>query len=218
MNAKLSTKNINNDITKDKPNPPKENAALQNVLGPLITEFKLLTESVDTVHADYADLKQTISKQKDDLQQELVSKIDNNSKQLATVAQENGNLWKENSKLKSRLDKLEQDHLINNVIITGIQEGPYEQYSTTILRVQEMIAETIKSGNAAHDLETAKAIDIVSCKRVGKYRHNYPRSISITFAKRDDKESFLSNKRQLPAGIFADEEYPLHVKQNRDRL
>ena len=72
-----------------------------------------------------------------------------------------------------------------------------------------MIAEIIKSGNAVHDLETAKAIDIVSCKRVGKYRHNYPRSISITFAKRDDKESFLSNKRQLLAGIFTNEEYPL---------
>ena len=79
MNAKLSTKNINNGITKDKPNPLEENAALQNVLGPLITEFKLLRESVDTVHTDYVDLKQTISKQKDDLQQELVSKIDNNS-------------------------------------------------------------------------------------------------------------------------------------------
>ena len=85
------------------------------------------------MHADYVDLKQTISKQKDDLQQELVSKIDNNSKQLATVAQENQNLWKDNSKLKSRIDKLEQDHLINNVMITGIQEGPYEQYSTTKL-------------------------------------------------------------------------------------
>ena len=174
-------------------------------------EFKLLKELVDTVHADYVDLKQTISKQKDDLQQELVSKIDNNSKQLAAVAQENRNLWKENSELKSRLDKLEQDHLINNVMITGIQEGPSEQYSTTKLRVQEMIAETIKSGNAAHDLETAKAIDIVSCKCVGNYRHNYPRSISITFAKRDDKESFLSNKSQLLADIFANEEYPLHV-------
>ena len=164
------------------------------------------------VQADYADLKQTISKQKDDLQQELVSKIDNNSKQLAVVAQENRNLWKENSELKTRLDKLEQDHLINNVMITGIQEGPYEQYSTTKLQVHEMIAETIKSGNAAHDLESAKAIDIVSCKHIGKYRHNYPRSISVTFAKRDDKESFLSNKRQLPAGIFANEEYPLHIK------
>ena len=190
----------------------EENEALKNALGPLINEFKLLWESIDTVHADYANLEQTISKQKEDLQQELVCKIDKNSKQLASVVQENRNLWKENSELKTRLDKLEQDQLINNLMITGIQEGPYEQYGTTKLRVQEMIAETIQSGNAMQDIETTKAIDIVSCKRVGKYRHNFPRSISVTFAKRDDKESFLSNKRQLPVGIFANEEYPLHIK------
>ena len=46
-----------------------------------------------------------------------------------------------------------------------------------------MIAETIQSGNVMQDLETAKAINIVSCKRVGKYRNNFPRSISVTFAK-----------------------------------
>ena len=45
-NAELSVKNTNNDITKEKLNPPEENAALQNALGPLITEFKLLQESV----------------------------------------------------------------------------------------------------------------------------------------------------------------------------
>ena len=32
-----------------------ENATLQKALGPLITEFHHLGESVDTVHADYAD-------------------------------------------------------------------------------------------------------------------------------------------------------------------
>ena len=162
-----STLQSPSDKTQDR-NNFEENKALKNALGPLINEFKLLWESVDTVHADYADLKQTILKQKEDLQQELVCKIDKNSKQLASVAQENTNLWKENTELKTRLDKLEQDQLINNVMITGIQKGPYEQYSTTKLRVQEMIAKTIQSGDAMQDLETVKAIDIVSCKRVGK--------------------------------------------------
>ena len=184
---------MDTDPQPSEPQPPldktqycsnlEENEALKNALGLLINEFKLLQESVDTLHADYADLKQTISRQKEDLQQELVGKIDKNSNQLASVAQENRNLWKQNSELKTRLDKLEQDQLINNVMITGIQEGPYEQYSTTKLWVQEMIAKTIQSGNAMQDLETAKAINIVSCKRVSKYRHNFPRSISVTFAK-----------------------------------
>ena len=99
----------------------------------------------------------------------------------------------------------------------GIQEGPYEQYSTTKLKIQEMIAVTIQSGNSAEHLETVKMIEITSCNRVGKFRH-YPRPILVTFAKHDDKESFLSNKRQLPSGIFADEEFPLHMKCNQDHL
>ena len=40
-----------------------ENTSLSNALGPLISKFCHLRESVDTVHADYTDLKVTISKQ-----------------------------------------------------------------------------------------------------------------------------------------------------------
>ena len=39
------------------------NTSIKQALGPLISKFRLLRESVETVHQDYADLKQTISKQ-----------------------------------------------------------------------------------------------------------------------------------------------------------
>ena len=108
--------------------------------GPLINEFRLLRESVETIHQDYADLKQTISKQKDNIKQDLTDKIEKNTTQLIEINKENKVLRKENNKLKSRLDHIEQNQLSNKVIITGIPEGPYEQYSITKLRVQEMIA------------------------------------------------------------------------------
>ena len=188
---------------------------LQKALGPLMNEFRSLR---DSVKSDYADLKHTITKQKDELQKELVHKIDSNTKQLSLISEENKLLRKENTKLKSRLDTIEQSQLRNNVLVTGIQEGPYEQYNTTKLRIQEMIAVTINSGNAVQDLETAKRIEITDCKRLGKYRNNYSRPISVTFATRDDKEMFLLNKRNLPDGIYANEEYPIHIKQNQDKL
>ena len=187
----------------------------QKALGPLMNEFRSLR---DSVKLDYADLKHTITKQKDELQKELVHKIDSNTKQLSLICEENKLLHKENTELRSRLDTIEQSQLRNNVLVTGIQEGPYEQYNTTKLRIQEMIAVTINSGNAVQDLETAKRIEITDCKRLGKYRNNYSRPISATFTIRDDKESFLSNKRNLPNGIYANEEYPIHIKHNRDKL
>ena len=86
------------------------------------------------------------------------------------------------------------------------------------LWVHEMIATNIQFSNYDEDLEMAKRIEITSCNRVGKFRHNFLRPISVTFAKRDDKEEFLPNKRQLPSGIFANEEYLLHIKRNPDHL
>ena len=157
-------------------------------------------------------------KQKEEIKHELIDKIDKNTTKLVEMSQENKVLCKENESLKSRLDHIEQNQLSNNVVITGIPEGPYEQYSITKLRVQEMIAVTIDSGNREDDLIKAKEIDITSCNRVGRYKHNVARPISVTFATRDDKESFLSGKRKLPSGIFANEELPPHIKKRRDRL
>ena len=142
------------------------NTSIKQALGPLISEFRLLRESIETVHQDYADLKQTISKQKEDIKQDLTDKIEKNTSQLIEINKENKFLRKENNELKSRLDRIEQNQLTNNVILTGIPEGPYEQYSITRLRVQEMIAHTIGSGDVNDDLEKAKAIEITRCSRV----------------------------------------------------
>ena len=81
--AKNSTNQNNQE-----PTTLEENAVLTNTLGPLISEFKLLQESVDTVHQDYADLKRTISKQKDEIKVELSDKIDQNTTQLNRISKE----------------------------------------------------------------------------------------------------------------------------------
>ena len=195
-----------------------ENTSLSNALGPLISEFCHLRESVDTVHADYADLKIAISRQASTATADLVSKIESNTSQLTNIAIENQNLCKVNKELRDRLTKVEATQLSNNIIITGIQEGPFEPYHTTKLRVYEMLAITIDSGDKQADLETAKKVEITGCSRVGKYRHNRARPISVTFRLRDEKELFLSCKRKLPAGIYANEEYPFYIKRTRDRL
>ena len=61
-------------------------------------------------------------------------------------------------------------------------------------------------------------MEITGFSRIGKYRHNKARPISVTFRLRDDKELFLSCKHKLPAGIYANEEYPIHIKRTCDRL
>ena len=72
----------------------EENPTLQAALGPLVKEFQLLRELVNTVHNNYIDLKTTISKQKEDIKNELADKIETNSKQLHKITVENQYLKK----------------------------------------------------------------------------------------------------------------------------
>ena len=110
MNDYIST--TNSPSASNNSEPPAQTGsksnALQKALGPLLTEFRSLR---DSVKSDYADLKQTITKQKEELQQELVHKIDNNTKQLTFITEENKSLRKEKNELKFRLDKIEQGQL-----------------------------------------------------------------------------------------------------------
>ena len=64
----------------------EDNTILKQALDPLITKFRLLRESVNTVHQDYADLKHMISKQKEELKQDLSDKIEKNTTQLIEVS------------------------------------------------------------------------------------------------------------------------------------
>ena len=73
-----SSKEVHDNSKMDKPTV-EENPTLQAALGPLVKEFQLLRESVNTVHNDYSDLKQTISRQKEEIKNELADKIETNS-------------------------------------------------------------------------------------------------------------------------------------------
>ena len=110
-----SSKEVLDNSRMDKPTV-EENPTLQAALDPLVKEFQLLRESVNTVHNDYTDLKKTISKQKEEIKNELVDKIESNSKQLHKITVENQYLKKENETLKSRMEALEQNQLTNNVM------------------------------------------------------------------------------------------------------
>ena len=120
--------------------------------------------------------------------------------------------------LQERLSRIEATQLDNNIILTGIQEQQWERYEITHHRVIDIIAEAIKpiEGNNAN--ARAETILISNCKWIGTYQMNCNRPISITFQHKEDKDLLLSNKQNLPAGIYANNEYPIHVKQKRDKL
>ena len=85
-------------------------------------------------------------------------------------------------------------------------------------RVIDVIAEALKPIECSNAMNRAEQVAIAKCKRVGRYQMNYNRPISITFQQKEDKDLLMSNKQNLPSGIYTNDEYPIHVKQTRNRL
>ena len=137
---------------------------------------------------------------------------------MNTCVAENKNLKKANETLKERLTQIELAQLENNVIISGMQEQPRETYDTT----KERVIDTIVAAMGCEDQETAQMeaqkIEISCCSRTGRYQLGRPRPISITFQRKEDKKRLLENKQNLPTGIYMNEEYPTHIKKDRDML
>ena len=106
----------------------------------------------------------------------------------------------------------------NNIIINGVAETKWEPYEITKTRVYETIASTLLKGDLMASMEEARKIDLVCCSRIGRYQMNRARPISVTFAKYDDKENVMKNERNLPDGVYINDEYPVEIKKNRDKL
>ena len=68
------------------------------------------------------------------------------------------------------------------------------------------------------NLASAQQIKIMYCSCIGRFQINKCRPISVTFLRREDKEDLMSAKSTLSHGIYINNEYPLHIKQNQDRL
>ena len=67
-------------------------------------------------------------------------------------------------------------------------------------------------------LQEAEKMDSLYCTHVGKNKLNSNRPISVTFTHHNEKECLMKGKKDMPSGIYNNNEFPLHVKKNRDRL
>ena len=216
----LSATSSDDDVnsTPSPKNTQLSSSHVNNIVEPLIQEMRVLK---DSVHNDYAKLEgiistqttiarleSTISTQQRELSSDLSDKMEKTNSQIPDCLEENHLLWKENHELKERLNKIELTQLGNNVIISGMQEQSWEGYTTTKERVYATIASAMGGNNLEETMKDARKIDITCCTRIGKYQLNQPRPINVTFNQKEDRQRLLENKRNLPNGIFINEEFP----------
>ena len=195
----------------------------KTIIGSLIEEMRNLRQ---TVHHDILDLQNAVSQQKVDItqmeqsvkeakqeiKQLLIEKIDNNAHNMQSIMDENKILKRENDKLKERMNKLEKLQLENNVLISGQPEEAWEPYDRTKGIVLDTILTSLSSLQIEEATRIVKNIEIMNCKRIGRYKIGRSRPISVTFHKKDDKQRLLENKRSLPMGVYVNEEFPFEIK------
>ena len=154
-----------------------------DITQPLLTELKLLRESVDTrcskleeaitsqrqeVTEEIHRLESSLMKQKDMANTELLHRTNSNHEIINSVLKRNNILEKENMVLKERLDKIEMNQLSNNVIITGVAEQTWETYKHTKQRVIDTVVMSLGRTGNTFKIEAAKGTDISYCTRLGK--------------------------------------------------
>ena len=156
---------------------------IAEVTQPLLTELKLLRESVDTRYSKLEEaitsqcqevmeeihrLESSLMKQKDMANTELLHRIKSNHEIINSVLKRNNSLEKENMVLKERLDKIEMNQLSNNVIITGVAEQTWETYEHTKQRVIDTVVASLGKTENTSEIEVEKGTDISYCTRLGK--------------------------------------------------
>ena len=202
---------------------------LKDLIGPLVSEMKLFNDKITKLQVDITSQKQEVKEeihkleeslitQRDKITEDLTKGIADNQRSICTILKENKELKQENHALKERLDQIKINQLGNNLIITGIPENKWESYSHTKQRVTDTIAASIGTKNDPAALAQAEKVEILYCTRSGRQQVNYNCPISVTFQKKEDKDNLLKNKRNLPVGIYVNEEFPTHIKQARDKL
>ena len=203
------------------------------IIGQLIDEVKALRESF---HQDYNNvdkkldrateaqkgefnkLEVTIAPQKNKVIATLSDKIETNATNINQLLEENRILKKENDSLRECITKIEVAQMSNNIMLSGMPEQPLESYESTKERVIEAIASSMGSKDDEAIKVEVKKVEIMCCSRVGTYRLGKPRPISVTFEKKDDNEKLIATKKNLPPGIYVNQEYPIHIKRARHKV
>ena len=181
---------------------------ISKIMEPILEEFKSLKETLKNTTSkmeqnynklensitiqqrelatDISRLETVITNQKKEIVSEINEKVEVNAIDIQKLVAENKYLRGECDGLKNRLSKIETSQLSNNVIVTGIPEQTWEPYECTKQKVYDTISSAITASDPSKEnsaLEEARAMDIAYCTRVGKYRPNHNRPISVTFTR-----------------------------------
>ena len=125
---------------------------------------------------------------------------------------------RENVSLKQRLTNLEDKILEHNIVVSGIEEGQWEEDEQRASKVNHELAKLFTVETQDEAVKGITKLDIMSTERLGRYNPARPRQIAVRFMHKKDVDIVLSNKKCLGEGIFVDRQYSDKTENERRRL
>ena len=185
--------------------PTPDEEALSKLDQMVVTAIKLLLQPI---RDDVKDLLDSHNEIKTELGKLNRLREDNTRIQTRVEAVE-----KKNRELASRWCSLENRLLETSMVISGIQESPWETEAVRQEKLFIAFTETIIGRSLDDRLETARSMYIKGTKRIGIFKTMKVHPIIVEFMYKADAEYILNNKKYLGEGIYADR---AHCKETED--
>ena len=154
------------------------------------------------------NLKDTMERQTTEIQN---IKVENQELKQRCVRMEN-----EHDQLKRRITALEDTKLEGNVIYQGVQESQWESEPDLISKIYGHMSTTVKDEITQEEkLTKVKKFKIIEATRLGTKSENRTRPVRVRYENVNTVNILLTNKKNLPDGIYVDKEYSLETSKNR---
>ncbi len=138
--------------------------------------------------------------------------VGNITKTMSGLVVENDTLKRENTDLKEKMLSLESYARRNNLVFDGIREEPGETDFHVYGKIVDVLNYIPEFNGIAHNIRISR------CHRVGPYIPNRTRSIIAHFHWFGDRQAILRLKKQLPHGIYVNEDFPSEINDRRRAL
>ena len=199
---------------------PDENSSFADWANYILAEMK----KSDTAANTKLD---AINGKMDKLTRDTEQTVNKCTASIAKLIHENNHLREKHNELQEKVIKLEYYTRRNNLRFDGFDEQTGETDRDCYNKIQRAIAnlydddeEQNEAGEPVGETAYMKArrVDIPRIHRYGKYSPNRKRAIIVNLQYYSDREYIMSNRENLPPGIYVNEDFPPEIDQRRQIL
>ena len=179
-----------------------------------------LKESIDNLSSKQTELQESIANLtgSETTLEEHTASIQKHQQDNLTITTRIDKFENSQQLLIDKMVQLKNKQLEKNLVVTGIPESDNEWESVRMDKIKALIVPIMNADSEDEKKQEAENIEIVSCRRIGKYTEGKNRPMSVEFHSKSDADKIYKKKKELPTGTYVDREYCAKTERKRRLL